>query len=98
MHVSGFKEAEFDTALFEKLVLNEATKKMIRDLTEMYIRDTAKPAFRNDLSIKLTSVHKAVEAKEKVKTWSADFVQGKGEGLIILLHGKPGVGKTYTAG
>jgi Cdc6-like AAA superfamily ATPase len=31
-------------------------------------------------------------------TWSADFIEGKGEGNIILLHGKPGVGKTYTAG
>lgn len=30
--------------------------------------------------------------------WSADLVQGKGEGVIFLLHGKPGVGKTYTAG
>ncbi|KAH7045281.1 P-loop containing nucleoside triphosphate hydrolase protein [Macrophomina phaseolina] len=30
-------------------------------------------------------------------SWSADFVSGKGEGLIFLLHGKPGVGKTYTA-
>lgn len=30
--------------------------------------------------------------------WSADSVQGKGEGVIFLLHGKPGVGKTYTAG
>jgi SpoVK/Ycf46/Vps4 family AAA+-type ATPase len=30
--------------------------------------------------------------------WSADFVQGKGEGNIVLLHGPPGVGKTYTAG
>ncbi|KAL1847379.1 hypothetical protein Daus18300_013964 [Diaporthe australafricana] len=29
--------------------------------------------------------------------WSADFVKGKGNGLIFLLHGKPGVGKTYTA-
>ncbi|KAI9766662.1 MAG: hypothetical protein M1839_004785 [Geoglossum umbratile] len=29
-------------------------------------------------------------------TWRADFVQGKGEGQIILLHGPPGVGKTYT--
>ncbi|KAK7741336.1 hypothetical protein SLS63_000889 [Diaporthe eres] len=97
LHVSGFKEAAFDTALFEKLVLNEVTKKMIRDLTEMYIRDTAKPVSRDALSIKLTSVHKAAEPREKVKTWSADFVQGKGEGLTILLHGKPGVGKTYTA-
>lgn len=31
-------------------------------------------------------------------SWSADFVEGKGNGLIFLLHGKPGVGKTYTAG
>lgn len=30
--------------------------------------------------------------------WTADFVRGKGNGLIILLHGSPGNGKTYTAG
>lgn len=30
--------------------------------------------------------------------WAADFVRGKGNGLIFLLHGKPGVGKTCTAG
>lgn len=30
--------------------------------------------------------------------WAADFVKGKGNGLIFLLHGKPGVGKTVTAG
>lgn len=96
--MTGFKEPEFDTALFEKLVLNEVTKKMIKDLTEMYIRDTAKPASRDETYTKLTSVHKKIEPKEEVKTWSADFVRGKGEGLTILLHGKPGVGKTYTAG
>ncbi|KAI0142635.1 hypothetical protein GGR57DRAFT_393107 [Xylariaceae sp. FL1272] len=27
--------------------------------------------------------------------WSADFIQNKGEGQIFLLHGGPGVGKTY---
>jgi signal recognition particle GTPase len=31
-------------------------------------------------------------------SWQADFVEGKGKGQIFLLHGKPGVGKTYTAG
>lgn len=27
-----------------------------------------------------------------------DMIKGKGKGLIFLLHGPPGVGKTYTAG
>ncbi|VUC25648.1 unnamed protein product [Clonostachys rosea] len=29
--------------------------------------------------------------------WGADFIKDKGSGLVFLLHGKPGVGKTYTA-
>ncbi|KAF5502790.1 ATPase family AAA domain-containing protein 3B [Colletotrichum aenigma] len=28
---------------------------------------------------------------------SDDFIEGKGKGVIILLHGPPGVGKTFTA-
>ena len=32
------------------------------------------------------------------QTFSPDFVQGKGEGQIVLLHGPPGTGKTLTAG
>ena len=32
------------------------------------------------------------------KPFSADFIRGKGEGQIILLHGPPGTGKTLTAG
>ena len=28
---------------------------------------------------------------------STDIIQGKGNGLIILLHGGPGTGKTFTA-
>ncbi|KAK7913971.1 hypothetical protein PG985_011674 [Apiospora marii] len=32
----------------------------------------------------------------KRETWAADFIKGKGTGQIILLHGPPGVGKTYT--
>lgn len=29
---------------------------------------------------------------------ASDIISGKGNGLIILLHGSPGVGKTLTAG
>jgi hypothetical protein len=32
------------------------------------------------------------------KPFFADFIQEKGEGQIILLHGPPGTGKTLTAG
>ncbi|KAI1844808.1 hypothetical protein JX266_009036 [Neoarthrinium moseri] len=34
---------------------------------------------------------------DEEKAWSADFIENKGEGKIFLLHGSPGVGKTYTA-
>ncbi|RWA06679.1 hypothetical protein EKO27_g8426 [Xylaria grammica] len=37
------------------------------------------------------------EGREKRKLTSMDLVGGKGNGLIILLHGEPGVGKTSTA-
>ena len=30
--------------------------------------------------------------------FNADFIQGKGEGQVLLLHGPPGTGKTKTAG
>ncbi|KAI9653506.1 MAG: hypothetical protein M1821_007014 [Bathelium mastoideum] len=35
--------------------------------------------------------------KDAVSHYAADFVQGKGEGQVFLLHGPPGVGKTLTA-
>jgi DNA polymerase III delta prime subunit len=31
-------------------------------------------------------------------SWRADHMENKGEGQIFLLHGPPGVGKTFTAG
>jgi hypothetical protein len=39
------------------------------------------------------------EGKSTLNTsWGADLVPGKGRGQIFLLHGPPGVGKTFTAG
>ncbi|PWO29401.1 ATP synthase D chain, mitochondrial [Pyrenophora tritici-repentis] len=34
---------------------------------------------------------------DQTDRFSADFIQGKGEGQIFLLHGPPGTGKTLTA-
>jgi DNA polymerase III delta prime subunit len=48
----------------------------------------------------VTSYAREDKAGNKMQrpAWSADFVKGKGQGLIFLLHGSPGVGKTCTAG
>ena len=37
------------------------------------------------------------QQRDKNGAWAADFIRSKGEGQIFLLHGPPGVGKTYTA-
>jgi SpoVK/Ycf46/Vps4 family AAA+-type ATPase len=47
---------------------------------------------KKDLVKALVTVH--IEKSRKIKT---DFMDGKGEGLIMLLHGGPGTGKTLTA-
>lgn len=36
------------------------------------------------------------QRNDSAEIWAADFIEGKGSGKIVLLHGPPGVGKTYT--
>jgi signal recognition particle GTPase len=79
--------------------MKDETKDLIKNLTQTYIRDATQLGAREKkLFKKVTEVHKDEHQSKGDSTWSADFVEGKGEGLTILLHGKPGVGKTYTAG
>ena len=79
--------------------MKPSTKELIKDLTKMYIRDSAGPHLREDkMYSNVTDVHKPQRRKKSDTTWSPDLIKGKGEGLTILLHGRPGVGKTYTAG
>lgn len=99
LHVDGFREPTFDSGLFENLVLKNSTKEFIKNLTQMYIRDSSQPPLHGEKGFKkVTQVHNSPRRRKADATWSADFVEGKGEGLTILLHGRPGVGKTYTAG
>jgi hypothetical protein len=39
-------------------------------------------------------VRNYMESRKNIKSWNVDFIKGKGEGLVFLLHGSPGVGKT----
>lgn len=104
LHISGFGAPEYDSKLLDRLVLKQDTKNLITDLVRMFNRDkvtlppsTPAAQFRGSFG-KLTDVYK-IPAKLGVEpTWTADFLAGKGEGLTFLLHGKPGVGKTHTAG
>jgi hypothetical protein len=78
------------------------------------VKDFKEPIFQQDMIDKLVMDANRIKTlkalagsyirqnihgeKTEVAPWSADFIQGKGQGQIILLHGKPGVGKTCTAG
>ena len=67
---------------FDHLVLPDDHKKIMQALVQHHTIGPA-PA---------TTLGKSVD-----KEFSMDIVRGKGRGLIILLHGVPGVGKTSTA-
>ena len=99
LHVDGFQEPVFDRSLFDYLVLKDSTKELIKSLTEMYVKDSAAQSREEGkYYTDITTVHRRLKPTRTQPMWSADFVQGKGDSLVFLLHGKPGVGRTYTAG
>ncbi|KAF4309389.1 hypothetical protein GTA08_BOTSDO03283 [Botryosphaeria dothidea] len=77
---------------FEELVINERNKKLVLALVESHFSDV-RPA---DDHLTMGNVVPVPPEKRSPLT-SMDLVQGKGRGLVILLHGVPGVGKTSTA-
>lgn len=66
--VDQISEIEFDKTAFDRTVIPQKNKDMIRRLVTNFY-----------------------------KTECQNFIKGKGRGLVFLLHGKPGVGKTLTA-
>ena len=67
---------------YDDLVLPPGHKKLLQAIVKNQVRD---PKQTSD------------EREEESDEFQMDIVKGKGEGLIILLHGAPGVGKTSTA-
>lgn len=94
--MSGFKPMSSNKQMLDTLVLEPHIKNMINGLTKKYLEGirSDEDLEENIQGFKINDVSSLGENRY----WSADFVKGKGEGLIFLLHGKPGVGKTYTAG
>lgn len=70
------------TANFEDLVLPKGHGKLLRALVKNHVR---------------LPNQSPIDPGDGVEELSMDVVAGKGKGLIILLHGAPGVGKTSAA-
>jgi hypothetical protein len=43
-------------------------------------------------------IHSLIKIHKDERLQFDDLIKGKGKGMIFLLHGEPGVGKTLTAG
>ncbi|CAD6592025.1 MAG: hypothetical protein ASARMPRED_005917 [Alectoria sarmentosa] len=67
---------------YEDLVLPEGHKKLLQAIVKNQVRDAKQISGGRG---------------EDPDDFQMDVVKGKGKGLIILLHGAPGVGKTSTA-
>ena len=71
-----------NAAGYEDLVLPEGHKKLLQAIVKNQVGDAKQESSGQ---------------KEDPDEFQMDVVKGKGRGLIILLHGAPGVGKTSTA-
>ncbi|RDW60324.1 hypothetical protein BP5796_11930 [Coleophoma crateriformis] len=78
LDVTYCQEPKPNRTPFERLVMDEGQKLMIKSLVYKY----TDPRFAGS---------------NAQQVWGADFIQNKGDGQIFLLHGGPGVGKTFTA-
>jgi SpoVK/Ycf46/Vps4 family AAA+-type ATPase len=79
--VSGLRPVRFNTDAFDRLVMAESRKRLIKALVLSH---------REGAGTTSTSTVPAVRR-------GTDVIAGKGEGTIFLLYGPPGVGKTLTA-
>ena len=86
---------EYDADLMDKLVISDENKHMIKAS-----QSPSSHVVANSMTDQTTVCRDYTrgESVKMHKEWSADFIEGKGEGQIFLLHGRPGVGKTLTAG
>ncbi|KAL4894971.1 hypothetical protein BDV59DRAFT_174221 [Aspergillus ambiguus] len=87
----------FKTRTWELLhVAHFSEPQFNESLIDSLVMNSARVQTLKALSKSFIRVNKDGDKMER-PPWAADFVRGKGHGLIFLLHGRPGVGKTCTA-
>ena len=84
LDIDRIKNIDSSEQTFDDLILADGHKEIVMSLVEMHSGGTK-------------GTEGSSAPKESQKQQRADLVRGKGKGLIILLHGVPGVGKTSTA-
>lgn len=80
--VQNLKSIEVVLDPFSDLKIEEPHKRLIRSVVQDHFDKK--------------SVQRQLRAQD-IETLEQDFIRGKGKGLVIMLHGAPGVGKTATA-
>jgi hypothetical protein len=81
-HVESLKQPPIMSNPFDELKIPHARKHLVKSIVQDHLDKK--------------SILRELET-EGLEPMEQDFIRGKGKGLIILLHGAPGVGKTATA-
>ncbi|BGO89279.1 hypothetical protein NBRC10512v2_001230 [Rhodotorula toruloides] len=94
--VANFSPIAFRDDAWDRLVLDEQTKRLVKGLVECNeaVREARKRQKREGV---VATANGEAEKGEKEVEVVSDIVEGKGGGLVITLHGAPGTGKTLTA-
>lgn len=72
-----------ETGAFDQLQLPTEHKRIIQAAVQSHLRRQL--------------IERQIEKQGNTQVQSQDFIPGKGRGLLIMMHGEPGVGKTATA-
>ena len=94
--VAGLRPVLFNEAAFDRLVLPDARKRLMRALVESHASVGVGGGFGASLRAGGVAAGGGNPTGGR-KQLAVDVIAGKGEGTIFLLHGPPGVGKTLTA-
>lgn len=90
LDINCISEISPDKKIFDSLILPDGHTEIIKALVASHVQ-VQKKGDTDDGAGATISKHRTYIP------YAADSIRGKGQGLLVLLHGAPGVGKTSTA-
>ena len=90
--MKDLEPVDWDNNMFTNLILAQQQKELLNSLV---LSHSSAP---DEESQKKTEKGKDYTSSQSVLSNSRDFTETKGKGLVVVLHGPPGTGKTMTAG